>query len=199
MKLLLPLLLAATLGASAPGASAPQCSLTLDLPDSALQLAVRWRQTGRDLAPFLEPQGLDAAGLKALRVRSLLAQGLQLRSDVQLRAGDVTLAPGSRPLGFTVTQGGAPRFFAVDGQQAVELPSQGVEPGFDAPSLLLQWAWIDRSEAQLHWHVGTRAGAIAFKLGVEGPRRDEPLPVAPDAPPDAPPEGTPPAGEPRDG
>ncbi len=188
MKLVLPLLLATTLGAPAPTASAPECTTTLVLPDSALQLALRWRQSGSDLTPFLEPADLDPLGLKALRVRSLLAQGLQLRSDVQLRVGDVVLPPGSRPLGFTVAPGGAPRFFAVAGQEALELPSQEVEPGFAAPTLLLQWIWIDRSEARLHWHVGDRAGAIVMKLGLTGPRQDEPEP-----------EPAPAGDEPRDG
>jgi|GEM_PF-5509429 len=196
MKLLLPLFLAATLGAHAPSASVPECTTTLALPDAALQLSLRWRQIDRDLSPFVEPAGLSALDLKALRVRSLLAQGLQLRSDVQLRVGDATLPPGNRPLGFTIAQGGAPRFFAVVGEEALELPSQPVEPGFDAPTLLLQWLWIDRGEARLHWHVGDRAGAIVMQLGVEGPRRDEPLPAQP-APPQDP---APPAGDgPRDG
>src|SRR5262245_26294975 len=93
MKLLLPLFLAASLAAPAP--SVPECTTTLELPDAALELSLRWRQIGRDLAPYLEPQGQTALDLKALRVRSLLSQGLQLRSDVSLRAGDVTLPPGT--------------------------------------------------------------------------------------------------------
>ena len=146
MKLLLPLLLAAGLLAppAPPASTTPECTATLTLPDSALQLSAHWRQVPRDVAAYSEGTGLDAMGLKALRVRCVLAQGAQLRSDVQLNAGDAVLPAGNRPIGFTVAPGGAPHFFAVTGETAVDLPSEAVEPGFDSPTLLLQWIWIDR-------------------------------------------------------
>ena len=186
MKLLLPLLLAATLAPPPPVAAAPECSATLTLPDSALQLSVRWRQVSHDVQPYSEGSGLDALGLKALRVRSLMAQGAELRSDVELGTGDVALPTGRRPIGFTVAPGGAPRFFAVTGEQAVDLPSQAVEPGFVAPTLLMQWIWVDRSQAKLHWHLGDRAGEIVFRVGLPGPKRDGEAPVAPEEPAPAP-------------
>ncbi|MBM3985912.1 MAG: hypothetical protein FJ296_09530, partial [Planctomycetes bacterium] len=177
MKLLAVLLLSALLVPEPPAptsavpakaASTPQASTSLTLPDTGLDLVLRWRQLPRDLSPFLEPEGLDAWGLKALRVRSLLAQGAELDNDVNLRAGDALLPPGRWKLGFTVPPGGGPRFFAVVGQEALDLPSLAVEPGFDAPALLLQWVFIDRAKVQLHWHVGRRAGTVDFALGAEG-------------------------------
>ena len=167
MKLLVPLLIAASLAAPGPPPVAPECTASLTLPDSSQQLALRWRQVGGDLSPFTEPSGVDAAGLHALRVQCLLAQGGQLRSDVPLRAGDVALAPAARPLGFTITTGGAPRFFLVDGENSLDLVSQQVQPGFTSPGLLLQWVWVDRNEVQLHWHLGDHAGAIVFRVGAE--------------------------------
>jgi len=194
MKLLLPLLLAAGLLAPpAPPASAtPECTATLTLPDSALQLSAHWRQVPRDVAAYSEGTGLDAMGLKALRVRCVLAQGAQLRSDVQLNAGDAVLPAGNRPIGFTVAPGGAPHFFAVTGETAVDLPSEAVEPGFDSPTLLLQWIWIDRTQVRLHWHIGDRAGAIVFQPGLPGPKQDAPAPKEPA--PQTPPDGTPRGG-----
>ena len=189
MKLLLPLLLAAGLVAPAPPATAPECSSTLTLPDSALELAVRWRQVPRDVQAYNEGTGLDAMGLKALRVRCLLAQGAQLRSDVQLSAGDVVLPTGNRPIGYTIGPGGAVNFFAVTGETAVDLPSQSVEPGFESPTLLLQWLWVDRAQVQLHWHVGDRAGVIVFSPGLPGPKQDVAPPSEPAPAPDAPRDG----------
>lgn len=168
MKLLVPLLIAASLVAPGPPISAPECTASLTLPDSSQQLALRWRQVGGDLSPFTEPTGVDAAGLHALRVQCLLAQGGQLRSDVPLRAGDAVLAPGARPLGFTISAaGGQPRFFVVDGETSVDLVSEAVEPGFVSPGLLLQWVWVDRGNVRLHWHLGDRAGAVDFRVGTE--------------------------------
>src|SRR5262249_4258410 len=145
MKLLLPLLLAAGLLAPpAPTAStAPECTATLTLPDSALQLSAHWRQVPRGVAAYSEGTGLDGLGLKALRVRCVLSQGAQLRSDVELRSGDIVLPSGNRPIGFTIAAGGAPHFFAVTGESAVDLPSEAVEPGFESATLLLQWVWVD--------------------------------------------------------
>jgi hypothetical protein len=203
--LLLPVLLApappappaSTPPMPAKASTAPQASITLTLPDSGLDLALRWRQLPRDLSPFLEPEGVDAWGLKALRVRSLLAQGAELDNDVNLRAGDTLLPPGRWKLGFTVPPGGGPRFFAVVGQEALDLPSLAVEPGFDAPALLLQWVFVDRAKVQLHWHVGRRAGTVDFALGAEGSaeQRRAPPPPEPEAPDDTPPAAEPP----RDG
>ncbi len=187
MKLLAVLLLSALLAPAppAPGtvATAPQASTTLTLPDTGLDLVLRWRQLPRDLSHFLEPEGVDAWGLKALRVRSLLAQGAELDNDVNLRAGDTLLPPGRWKLGFTVPPGGGPRFFAVVGQEALDLPSLAVEPGFDAPALLLQWVYLDRAKVQMHWHVGTRAGTVDFALGAEGSaeQRRAPPPPEPEA------------------
>lgn len=195
--LLLPVLIAPGPLANGPLATAPQASATLTLPDTGLELTLRWRQLPRDLSPFLEPEGVDAWGLKALRVRSLLAQGAELDNDVNLRAGDTLLPPGRWKLGFTVPPGGGPRFFAVVGQEALDLPALAVEPGFDAPVLLLQWVCVDRARVQLHWHVGKRAGVVDFALGAEGSagQRRAPPPAEPAAP-----EGEDPAGEPpRDG
>jgi hypothetical protein len=168
MKLLVPLLIAASLLAPGPPAVAPECTASLMLPDSSQQLSLHWRQVGGDLSHFTEPEGADAAGLHALRVQCLLAQGGQLRNDVPLRVGDATLAPAARPLGFTISAaGGQPRFFLVDGESSVDLASQQVEPGFTAPVLLLQWIYVDRSNVRLHWHLGDRAGAIDFHLAPE--------------------------------
>ena len=181
---LLPVLLLSVLLAPAPLATGPQASTTLSLPDSALDLTLRWRQVPRDLAPYLEPECLDAWGRKALRVRSLLAQGAELDNDVALRAGDTLLPAGRWKLGFTVPLGAGPHFFAVVGQDALDLRSLAVEPGFDAPALLLQWVWIDRARVQLHWHVGTQAGAVDFVLGAEGSpdQRRAPPPQEPEPP-----------------
>jgi len=194
MKLLLPLLLAA--GLLAPPAplapTPPECTATLTLPDSALQLTAHWRQVPRDVAAYSEGTGLDAMGRKALRVRCVLSQGAQLRSDVQLSAGDVVLPSGSRPIGFTVGPGGAPHFFAVTGESAVDLPSEAVEPGFESATLLLQWVWVDRTQVRLHWHIGDRAGAIVFQPGLPGPKQDVPAPQEPTP-------QTPPGDKPRGG
>jgi hypothetical protein len=194
MKLLLPLLLAAGLLAppAPPASPAPECTATLTLPDSALQLSTHWRQVARDVAAFSEGTGLDAMGLKALRVRAVLVQGATLRSDVQLSTGDVVLPAGNRPIGFTVGPGGAPHFFAVTGESAVDLPSQEIKAGFDSPTLLLQWVWVDRTQVWLQWHIGDRAGAIVFQPGLPGPKQDVPAPQEPA--PQTPPGGTPRGG-----
>jgi hypothetical protein len=125
-----------------------------------------------------------------LRVQCLLAQGAELDTDVSLRAGDVLLPPGRWKLGFTVPPGGGPRFFVVAGQQALSLPSREVAPGFDSPTLLLQWLWTDRARASLHWHLGTRAGAIDFALGAEGTPEQRAAPP----PAELPAEGSEPPG-----
>src|SRR5262245_46686396 len=118
MKMLLPLLLAATLIVPAPPPAAPECTATLTLPDSAQKLELRWRQLPDEPA-YHESEGLDAKDLHALRVQCLLAQGAQLRTDVPVRVGELLLAPGTRPLGFTVALGGAPHLFVGDGERAV--------------------------------------------------------------------------------
>jgi hypothetical protein len=172
MKLFLPLLIAATLVRPGPVAAVPECTASLTLPDSAQKLEVRWRQLA-DAPAFHETEGLDAKGLHALRVQCVLAQGGQLRSDAPLRAGDVTLAAGTRAFGFTVALGGAPHFFAVDGENAVDLVSTEVKPGFSSAGLLMQWVWLGERHAQLVWQLGDRAGAVDLRVGAE------PAPPAP--------------------
>jgi len=66
MKMLLPLLLAATLFVPAPPPAVPECTATLTLPDSAQKLELRWRQIPDEPA-FHEGEGLDAQGLRAFR------------------------------------------------------------------------------------------------------------------------------------
>lgn len=192
MKILAVLALALLL-APAPAGPAPACTSTLVLPDSGLELTLRWRQVGTDVSRYLEGEAPDARTLGQLRVQCLLNQGLELDSDVGLRAGEVLLPPGRWKLGFTVAAGGAPRFFAVVGQQALDLPGREVAPGFESSTLLLQWLWTDRTRAALHWHLGTRAGAIDFALGAEGTREQRAAPPPPE------PQAEPDAGPPRDG
>lgn len=166
MKMLVPLLLAVTLIVPAPPPAVPECTATLTLPDSAQKLELRWRQIPDEPA-FHETEGLDAKGLHALRVQCLLAQAAQLRTDVPVRVGEVLLAPGNRPLGFTVALGGAPHLFVGDGEQAVELVSGAVETDFSSAGLLMQWVWIAAGHVQLRWQIGDRAGAIDMRLGTE--------------------------------
>jgi hypothetical protein len=166
MKMLLPLLLAATLIVPAPPPGVPECTATLTLPDTAQKLELRWRQLPDEPA-FHEGQSLDAKGLHAMRVQCLLAQAAQLRTDVPVRVGEVLLAPGTRPLGFTIAAGGAPQFFVADGERAVALASEAKEPGAASAGLLMHWAWMGERHVQLRWQLGDRAGAIDMRLGTE--------------------------------
>lgn len=167
---------AAALGASAWVATEepPGSAVSLTLPQSALTLRLEYRQVGPDVSVYRERADLDAAGLKALQVQSLLSQGGQLQSDVWLRLGDETLRPGRRPMGFTVGEHGGMHLFVVDGTRAVALPSQPLEPGFSSPRLALQWHYVDRSAVRLVWHLGEHAGAVHLGLGTDD---------SPDSPP----------------
>jgi hypothetical protein len=164
--------LVAATGVAAEEATAGSVSRTL--PQSSQTLRLEYRQVGPDLAPYRETEGLDAAGLKALQIQSLLSQGGQLQIDVWLRLGDRSLRPGRRPLGFTVGQHGGTHLFVVDGLEAIALDSQPLEPGWSSPRLALQWHYVDRGAVRLVWHVGKYAGAVHVGLGTD---------ESPDAPP----------------
>src|SRR5262245_12771978 len=64
MKMLLPLLLAATLVVPAPPPSVPECTASLVIPDTAQKLELRWRQIPDEPA-YHESEGLDDKGLHA--------------------------------------------------------------------------------------------------------------------------------------
>jgi hypothetical protein len=149
----------------APADEAPDCSVELTLPQTALDLRLDYRQVGPDLSRFREPEGATAADVDKLRVLAHLALGASLSSDVWLTIGDRTLKPGKRPLGFTLGHDEAMHLFLVDGSQAFPLVSEFVEPGFESPRLLLQLRYVSRSEARLLWHWKKAAGSIRLGLG----------------------------------
>ncbi len=138
---------------------------SLRLPDTDLDLELAWRQIGPDLGRYVEPPEVDARGLHALRVQTLLALGGSLQTDVTVRAGEHRFGKGRYPMGFTVNQSGRPVFFLVDGTVAVTLPSEELVPGWTAPSMLLQLVLVGPQEARLVWHHGDQAGAIELRLG----------------------------------
>jgi len=176
VKLVCAMLTVGALGAATWVAvdEAPASAVSLTLPQSTQTLRLEYRQVGPDLSPYRETAGLDAAGLKALQVQSLLSQGGLLQSDVWLKLGDRALRPGRRPLGFTVGEHGSMHLFVVDGLEAISLASQPLEPGWSSPRFALQWHYVDRSEARLVWHVGEYAGAVHVGLGTD---------ESPDSPP----------------
>jgi len=185
----------------------PTCSIMLTLPQSALELRLDQRQIGPDLSRYQEPEGVDAVGLHQLQVMSHLAQGLMLKSGVTLRVAGHSFKPASYRMGFTVTLGGALRFFMVDGTEAVALPSTELKPGWSTERLVMHLEYVSRSDVRMIWHLGDKAGSIALGLGTSGPDPVPPTQVAPqpgDTPrtpggdtPSAP--GAPAAGQPKDG
>ena len=188
--------------AAAPG-DAPTCLTTLTLPQSALELKLECRQLDPDLAKFLEPLGMDAQGLRQLQVMCLNAQGARLSTGVALRAGDHLFQPGRTPypLGFTVAQGGALRFFLVDGMDAIPVPSEELTPGWRTERLVMHFEYASRSEVRLVWHLGEKAGVLKLGLGSSASPAPAGTPgVKPAAPPETPPAQEPPKdGAPRDG
>jgi hypothetical protein len=155
----------------------PSCSTTLTLPETALELRLEHRQLGPGLSRFQEPEGVDAIGLHQLQVASHLAQGLSLKSGVSLRAGAHVFKPASYRMGFTLSQGGAMRFFLVDGTEAVPLESTELKPGWVTERLVMHLEYAARSDVRIVWHLGDKAGAIALGLGTDGPPPAPPVQV----------------------
>lgn len=165
MKLAAPLLALFLVVPHAPD-PAPEAEVSLRLPDTAQDLEVAWRQLGTELSAWLEPQGATPQDLHRLRVQSILAFGGSIRSDVDLRAGGHRFREGKHPFGFTLDQGGALRFFMVDGTEAIPLPSDGLDAAWLAPHMVLSLAYVKKDEVRLLWHVGEKAGSITFRLGL---------------------------------
>ncbi|HZL99025.1 MAG TPA: hypothetical protein VFD43_02135 [Planctomycetota bacterium] len=153
------------LAPGAPVEDSPACSVSLLLPDTALDLRLEYRQVGPDLSRYREPAGATAADVDKLRVLTHLALGGTLSSDVWISAGGHALAPGRRPLGFTLGADEAMHLFLVDGTQAVPIAGEAFAPGFESPRLLLQLRYVSRGEARLDWHWKKAAGSIALRLG----------------------------------
>ena len=167
----------------------PPCSMSLTLPQTALELRLEYRQLGPDLARYLEPQGVDAVDLHQLQVMSLLAQGSKLKTGVTLRVGGHVFKPATYSMGFTVALGGALRFFLVDGTEAVPLPSLELDPGWVTERLVMHLEYAARTSVRLVWHLGAKAGRIDLGLGGSAPEtapesapEAEPAPGAPAAP-----------------
>jgi hypothetical protein len=173
VKILLAMLTALTLlpapaaprTQGAPADDAPDCSLSLTLPQTSLGLRLDYRQVGPDLSRFREPQGADAADVSALRVKAHLALGSSLQSDVWLTVGERTLRPGRHPLGFTLGSDEAMHLFLVDGNEAFPLSGELRAADFESPRLLLQLQYVSRDEARLQWHWKKAAGSIRLGLG----------------------------------
>ena len=162
MKLALPLLSLLLLMPPAP--SPAESLITLRLPAQGREVSLSWRQVGPDLSAWVQPEGLDSRGLRMLRVQSVLAFGGALKTDVALKIGDLRLAPGKHPFAFTIDRGDALRFFVVDGTEALPLPTEAVEPGWDAPALNLSLVAEGSDKLHLVWHVGRRAGRILLRV-----------------------------------
>jgi hypothetical protein len=85
---------------------------------------------------------------------------------VDLRFGERRIREGKYQFAFTVNQGGDLRFFAVSGTETVDMPDEGFEPGWTAPHMLLQLAYISKDEVHILWHLGDKAGRIPMRLGL---------------------------------
>lgn len=168
LPLIVPLVIAAitSLVALSPPPEAPEATASLRVPETAFDLKLAWKQVDTDLSAWLIPQGATGQDIRRLQVQAVMSFGGSLDSDVDLRVDDHRFEGGRFPLSFVVEQGGALRFFMVDGTEAIELPSRSIEPSWLAPHLLMQLAWIESGEVQLLWHIGEKAGAITFKLGL---------------------------------
>jgi hypothetical protein len=149
-----------------PPPTAPGATASLRLPDTGLDIRLAWSQVETDLSAWLIPQGATGPDLRRLQVQSVMTFGGSLKSDVDLRIEGHRFKSGSFPLAFVVEQGGALRFFLVDGTEAIDLSSRSIEPGWLAPHLLMQLAYIESGEVKLLWHIGEKAGAITFNLGL---------------------------------
>ena len=198
MKILLVLLVALALppAPAAPAASpaqgapsaaaegAPDCSVSLTLPATALALHLDYRQVGPDLSKFREPPGATAAEVNKLRVMTHLALGSSLSSDVWFTVGERALKPGRHPLGFTLGDDEAMHLFLVEGNEAFPIAGEMLVPGFESPRLLMQLRFVSRGEARLDWHWKKAAGSIALRLGTpEAAAAPAPVPApAPAAP-----------------
>lgn len=171
MKILLALLTALLLppaprpAQAAPADEAPECSVELTLPQTALELRLEYRQVGPDLSRYREPPGATEVELRKLRVMAHLALGSSLASDVWLTVADRPLKPGRRPLGFTLGADDAMHLFLVDGTEAVPIAGESFDPGFETQRLLLQLRYVSRGEARLVWHWKRAAGSIRLGLG----------------------------------
>jgi hypothetical protein len=162
VKLILPLFVLPLL-LLPPAPEPAECRLELRLPGSGRELSLSWRQVGPELSAWVQPEGLDARGLRLLRVQSVLAFGGVLETDVPLKAGELRLAAGRHPLGFTIDRGDALRFFVVEGTEALPLPTEALEAGWDSPVLTLSLAAESADTLHLVWHVGRRAGRILLR------------------------------------
>lgn len=165
LALLLALAAPPVTGDDARTDSPPEVSITLRLPDTGLDLTLRHRQILDDLAPYLHAEGADALAIRRLQVQAVLAQGIELATDVEIKVGERVLPAGTYPLAFTVDRGEVRRWILVTGEEAIDVPSEPVEMPFAAPRLTITPRWVDRREVVWLWHLGDRAGLITTKLG----------------------------------
>jgi len=146
--------------------SPPASTVALRLPDSSLDLELRYRQITDDVSRYVEPEGADAQVLRQLRVQAVLAQGIDLSSDVGMKIGERRLPAGRYRLGFTIDRGEATRWFLVAGAESIAVPFEPVEMPFDAPRLTITPRYVDGGGIRWLWHLGERAGEIETKLDV---------------------------------
>lgn len=187
MKILLALLTALALlpARGLPEDEPPACTVSLTLPESALDLRLEYRQVGPDLSRFREPSSATGMEVQKLRVLSHLAQGSSLSSDVWLTVGDVTLRPGRHPLGFTLGADEAMHLFIVDGTQAFPITGEIRAAAFESPLLSMQLLYVSRDEARLLWTWKRSAGSIRLGLGTQESAA-APAPASATAPASAP-------------
>ncbi len=163
-------LLAAVLACGLSGAavhlvdSAPDAGASLRIPDTSHDVEIEWRQVGRDLSDYSAPDSDDLAR-RQKQLQALLAFAGGLSVDVPFQIAGRPFAPGRYRMAFTVGDSGNLRWFLVDGQQAVPLVFEAIEPGYATEHMSMGLHYVTRGEVHLIWHLGERGGQAILRLG----------------------------------
>jgi hypothetical protein len=147
----------------------PEVAMTLRIPNTKLELGLGYRQVeAANLAPFQEPDGASEEDLQRLRVKAIFAVGGKITSDVGLRCGEQSFPAGEYDFGFTTGAGGEVHFFIAVGQRAFALESEAVTSGVNTGRLTMQFLFVSRTEAELLWQLGDKAGRIKLAMTKSG-------------------------------
>jgi len=150
-------------------ADEPEVAMTLRIPNTKLELGLGYRQVeAADLSRFQEPDGASEEDLQHLRVKTIFAVAGKLTADVGLRSGEQSFPAGEYDFGFTVAKGGDVNFFVVIGQRAFPLASEAVKSGINTSRLTMQLLFVSRTEAELLWQLGDKAGRIKLTMTKSG-------------------------------